>query len=74
MDAQQDPFIHITGGGELLKILRTFPSHTANYTCRAVNEAGEDSITFSLDVMGRWARKKARQELHFMIGLVTLKC
>ncbi|XP_050723288.1 hemicentin-1-like isoform X2 [Eriocheir sinensis] len=51
VDGRQDPFVHITGGGELLKILRTFPSHTANYTCKAVNEAGEDSVTFDLEVM-----------------------
>lgn len=53
VDGRQDPFIHITGGGELLKILRTFPTHTANYTCKAINEAGEDSVIFDLEVMGR---------------------
>lgn len=58
IDGRQDPFVHITGGGELLKILRTFPSHSSNYTCMAVNEAGEDSLTFRLDVMGMCAKNK----------------
>ncbi|MPC08143.1 Hemicentin-1 [Portunus trituberculatus] len=51
IDGRQDPFLHVTGNGEQLKFLRTLSSHTANYTCKAANEAGEDHLNFQVQVM-----------------------
>ncbi|XP_063876640.1 hemicentin-1-like isoform X2 [Scylla paramamosain] len=51
IDGGQDPFLHVTGNGEQLRFLRTLPSHTANYTCKAANEAGEDHLGFKVQVM-----------------------
>ena len=61
IDAGQDPFLHVTQGGEQLRFLRTLPSHTANYTCKATNEAGEDHVNFHVQVMGKlsfYSRRK----------------
>lgn len=52
IDGGRDPFLHVTGNGEQLRFLRTLPSHTANYTCKAANEAGEDHLSFQMQVMG----------------------
>ncbi|XP_071515843.1 hemicentin-1-like [Panulirus ornatus] len=51
LEVGQDPFLHMTGGGERLSFLRVLPHHEANYTCVATNIAGEDSITYKVHVM-----------------------
>lgn len=53
LEVGQDPFLHVTGGGEHLNFLRVLPHHGANYTCVATNIAGEDSITYDTRVMGK---------------------
>ncbi|XP_066942937.1 hemicentin-1-like isoform X1 [Macrobrachium rosenbergii] len=51
LEVRRDPFVHITSGGEHLSFLRVLPHHTDNYTCVASSAAGEDSLTYSLQVM-----------------------
>ncbi|KAK3876548.1 hypothetical protein Pcinc_018676 [Petrolisthes cinctipes] len=46
----RDPFLHVTGGGEQLRFLRVLASHAGNYTCLATNPAGQDALTYHLQV------------------------
>ncbi|XP_037080664.1 hemicentin-2-like isoform X2 [Pollicipes pollicipes] len=42
---------HLTDGGQTLHVLRADEDHDGNYTCRAANEAGTDSQTFTVNVL-----------------------
>lgn len=52
LDSSRDPFLHVTAGGESLSFLRVQPQHAANYTCVASSAAGQDSLTYDLNVNG----------------------
>ncbi|XP_076053538.1 hemicentin-1-like, partial [Oratosquilla oratoria] len=51
VDTGRDPFVHVSGGGERLSILRVLPHHAGKYTCLAASTAGEDALTYSLQVL-----------------------
>ncbi|XP_063600047.1 hemicentin-1-like [Penaeus indicus] len=50
LDSSRDPFLHVTAGGDSLSFLRVQPQHAANYTCVASSAAGQDSLTYDLNV------------------------
>lgn len=39
-------------GGQVLQIARVREADAGRYTCRAVNEAGEDHMHFELHILG----------------------
>lgn len=53
LESGRDPFLHVTAGGEALSFLRVQPRHAANYTCRASSAAGEDTLTYNVNVNGQ---------------------
>ena len=54
MEVENDLFLHVTEGGEELSFLRIRSHHSANYSCVAGNIAGRDSITYSVQVLGKY--------------------
>ena len=58
--------IAITANGRQLRIKNARVSDAASYRCVALNDAGEDSVNFDLEVHGKWT------VIYFCCGAVGL--